>query len=394
MYGDHLNFQAMRRKALWKWAIGLTLACLVVLQYHGKLKLSQHHRRHHHSHHGVPVHGQRAHVQPQNQRDIREEGKHDIAVGQLKQQTPDSNLANQVLAARERFHHRSKRAKHHDRAPERHFDGDPSRKHHRTPNLKLNEPRDDSVFIPSFNWQIVKKGQSVPPGLEISIDMQTGEKKARLMKSRPGIMLPSEIKRASEQRLSLMQQLSEIGEHARVRCETTQGDVVIELRFDWAPLGAMRFAELILEGFMTNNVIYRVPPITSLALAQFGLVPSKSLDARFRNPIKDDPLRNEMKKGYIAFAGSGDNSRTSQMWVARTDTTGLGHSSWETPVARIVEGLDMLDRLYPIGDMNPWGNAPDTNRVYRDKTFYTDFPGAYLRTNFASVDYWKTCSFE
>ena len=35
-------------------------------------------------------------------------------------------------------------------------------------------------LVPTFEWQVILEGQSVPAGLEISIDLQTGLKKAFL----------------------------------------------------------------------------------------------------------------------------------------------------------------------------------------------------------------------
>lgn len=40
-----------------------------------------------------------------------------------------------------------------------------------------------SVFEPTNEWQVIKPGQSIPPGLHVRIDMQTGLKEAKLMDS-------------------------------------------------------------------------------------------------------------------------------------------------------------------------------------------------------------------
>ena len=37
------------------------------------------------------------------------------------------------------------------------------------------------VFIPTTEWQVVKEGQSIPKGLHVRMNLQTGLKEAKLM---------------------------------------------------------------------------------------------------------------------------------------------------------------------------------------------------------------------
>ena len=66
-----------------------------------------------------------------------------------------------------------------------------------------------------------------------------------------------------------------------VRCETSKGELLIRVRPDWAPHGAKRFLELVKAGFFTQNVIYRVPPMESNSIHQFGAQPNQKLVERF-----------------------------------------------------------------------------------------------------------------
>eukprot|EP00043_Microstomoeca_roanoka_P016095 m.163279 g.163279 ORF g.163279 m.163279 type:complete len:554 (+) comp16389_c0_seq11:198-1859(+) len=52
-------------------------------------------------------------------------------------------------------------------------------------------------FVPTDEWQVVQPGQAIPPGLHVSIDMQTGEKKAKKMEESLGRPTLSE-KRAAK----------------------------------------------------------------------------------------------------------------------------------------------------------------------------------------------------
>jgi hypothetical protein len=44
---------------------------------------------------------------------------------------------------------------------------------------------------------------------------------------------------------------------ATVQCETTKGDIKIEVYRDWAPLGADRFLELVRDNYYTDIGFYR-----------------------------------------------------------------------------------------------------------------------------------------
>ena len=62
------------------------------------------------------------------------------------------------------------------------------------------------------------------------------------------------------------------GEHPHVVCDTSEGRMVLEVRFDWSPIGAERFVALVDDGWFLNNVFYRVTPINEMAIAQVRVV--------------------------------------------------------------------------------------------------------------------------
>lgn len=54
--------------------------------------------------------------------------------------------------------------------------------------------------------------------------------------------------------------------------------------------------------------------------------------------IMDDPKRGvRIRRGTLAFAGSGENSRAAQLFVALSDKSwpGLGREKWESPFGYI-----------------------------------------------------------
>lgn len=54
------------------------------------------------------------------------------------------------------------------------------------PNTEQFDEEDLEVFQPSSEWQSIKPGQSIPAGLHVRMNLQTGEKEAKLMEGDDG----------------------------------------------------------------------------------------------------------------------------------------------------------------------------------------------------------------
>ena len=116
-----------------------------------------------------------------------------------------------------------------------------------------------------------------------------------------------------------------------VKCDTTKGDITIDIRKNWAPLGVPRFLELLNMDLFTNLPFFRVAP---RYITQFG--PKYNSNVIYKS-IKDDPSlvgHRDMDFGYLFFAGSGQDSRDDQLVFSLCDhdgchATGLGTAAWE-----------------------------------------------------------------
>lgn len=91
-------------------------------------------------------------------------------------------------------------------------------------------------------------------------------------------------------------------------------------------------------------------------LVQFGIGYSKDkeLKAFARKPIPDDPKHDppiEFHPGIISYAGSGPNSRRSQMFFSYGSAASLGRELWETPIGKVIEGMENAEQFYSYGDM-------------------------------------------
>ena len=113
---------------------------------------------------------------------------------------------------------------------------------------------------------------------------------------------------------------------SNVRCSTTKGSLEIEVYHDWAPIGAKRFLDLVRDGFFTNISMFRT---VENFLTQFGISDDPKYkytdpNNQFKEIPDDKDLKLGIKKHYISFAGSGRNSRSTQLFIAFEDLDFLG----------------------------------------------------------------------
>jgi cyclophilin family peptidyl-prolyl cis-trans isomerase len=146
-----------------------------------------------------------------------------------------------------------------------------------------------------------------------------------------------------------------------VCCDTTAGPWSIVVHERWAPLGAKRFLEMVQGGYFD----YTVPLMRCIKgfLCQFGLSSDPDVSKHFRATIKDDknwlpegPTHREnsegvkrFAKGYMAYAGGGEDSRNRQLIVSLKDNKPLaGGSPWEVPWGELVgtHSFETLDKIY------------------------------------------------
>ena len=160
----------------------------------------------------------------------------------------------------------------------------------------------------------------------------------------------------------------------KVKFETSGGDFVIEVNRDWAPVGADRFHELVSKGFFDECRFFRVVPGF---MVQFGINgdPEVQKEWRFAR-IKDDRVTQSNKKGYITFATSGPNSRTSQVFINFKDNRFLDGQGF-APFGKVVEGMEIVDKIN-----SQYGEDPDQGMIQGSGN-------KYLTKEFPKLDYVK-----
>jgi len=186
-------------------------------------------------------------------------------------------------------------------------------------------------------------------------------------------------------------------EQARhVVCGTTKGDIRIVVQPFWSPRGAARFLELLdrnvryFDGCALNRNVLNF-------LVQFGIGANYEQRSHYRSEtIVDDPQWEPpipFQAGYLSYAGSGKNSRSTEMFIARPDTAPsqlqyFGTNAWETPFGYVEEeSVPVVSAWYSYGDMAPdYGNGPNPQKIYKKDGYDT-----YLKNEFPKMDYITGC---
>jgi peptidyl-prolyl cis-trans isomerase A (cyclophilin A) len=164
--------------------------------------------------------------------------------------------------------------------------------------------------------------------------------------------------------------------------DTSKGVFVIEVHREWSPLGADRFYNLVKNGFYDDVRFFRV---LEGFMAQFGMNGDPAIQRVWSNAnIKDDPVKQSNKRGYVTFAkASIPNSRSTQLFINFVDNDTLDSQGF-APIGQVVQGMDIVDKLY-----SGYGrqNVPDQSRIIAEGN-------AYLAKEYPKLDYVKKATIE
>ena len=137
----------------------------------------------------------------------------------------------------------------------------------------------------------------------------------------------------------------------KAKFETTAGDFVIEVHREWAPRGADRFYTLVSNGFYDDCKFFRV---VKGFMVQFGIHGNPKISAQWRDAkIKDDPVMKSNKRGMVTYAKAGPNSRTTQVFINFENKNSKLDSMGFAPFGEVIEGMDVVDKLYNAYDEAP-----------------------------------------
>lgn len=172
-----------------------------------------------------------------------------------------------------------------------------------------------------------------------------------------------------------------------IECQTSASPrpFTIEIRHEWAPLGAAHFISMVESGFYTDVALFRV---VKKFLVQTGISGDSRANQNWAVPIEDDPPRGiPFKAGTISFAGSGVDSRTTNIFISYADSDHLGRASWETPIGVVTEGFEeVVEQFYSgYGDQKPFNpDGIDQRKIFVEGN-------DYVRKEFPEMDFIESC---
>ncbi len=158
-----------------------------------------------------------------------------------------------------------------------------------------------------------------------------------------------------------------------VKLETSKGNVMVEVHPDWAPIGAKQFLDLVNDKFFDGARFFRVVPNF---VVQFGIAADPAKHKKWNKAIKDDPVLRTNSTGTIAFATSGPNTRTSQLFVNLRSNQMLDSQGF-APFARVTEGMALIDGVWA-----GYGERPEQDKIER-------LGNKYLDAEFPKLDFVK-----
>ena len=156
-------------------------------------------------------------------------------------------------------------------------------------------------------------------------------------------------------------------EQYKVKFVTTRGEFTLDVTRSWAPLGADRFYNLVKHHFFDNASIFRVVPNF---VAQFGISAYPAVTTAWKGTdIKDDPVTQSNKKGYITFATAGPNTRTTQVFINLVDNARLDRSGFAPFGVVEGDGMKVVEMFYDqYGDTS----GPDQGKIESQGKPYVD----------------------
>lgn len=167
----------------------------------------------------------------------------------------------------------------------------------------------------------------------------------------------------------------------RVDLETNKGGIGIEVVREWSPNGADRFFNLVRHGYYDGARFFRV---IAGQWAQFGINGDPAVSKVWRTrSIPDDPRVESNRRGTVAYAFRNPNGRTTtQIFINLRDNSQTHDPETFVPFGRVVEGMDVVDRLNGEYGERAGGGI----RAGRQDPLFLD-GNEYLRREFPRLDY-------
>ncbi len=159
---------------------------------------------------------------------------------------------------------------------------------------------------------------------------------------------------------------------------TTKGDIKIDVKREYSPLGVDRFYFLAKNHYYDGNRFFRVVPDF---VVQWGINGNPEINKVWENAgIEDEPVKLSNKKGTMAFARGGPDTRSNQLFInlkdnLRLDTTNFMGVKGFPAFGKVVDGMNVVESIY-----SGYRELPNQDSIQIKGN-------EYLMRNFPELDY-------
>ncbi len=141
----------------------------------------------------------------------------------------------------------------------------------------------------------------------------------------------------------------------QVVLETTQGNIVIQLNQEKAPISTENFLNYVKSGYYDGTIFHRVIP--NFMIQGGGFLPNMVEKPGTQAPIKNEAANGlKNKRGTIAMARTSVvDSATSQFFINVVDNSFLDHGARDFGYAvfgEVVSGMDVVDKIAAVRTKN------------------------------------------
>jgi homoserine O-acetyltransferase len=146
---------------------------------------------------------------------------------------------------------------------------------------------------------------------------------------------------------------------------------MLEVTRALAPRGADRFYHLVETGFYDDSRFFRV---IAGRFAQFGIPGNPAIAGIWRSQsFPDDPVRASNTRGTFAYAMTGPDARTTQIYINTSDQLQQDAQGF-APFGKVIEGMDIVDKLYNgYGETSGSGmRAGKQGKLFEEGNAYLD----------------------
>lgn len=152
--------------------------------------------------------------------------------------------------------------------------------------------------------------------------------------------------------------------HTTVQLSTTQGDIIIQLEDERAPISVKNFLNYVNSGYYDGLIFHRVIP-------NF-MIQGGGFDKNMIKKATKVAIKNEAKNGLTNIRGSiamartaRTDSATSQFFINLVDNGALNHNVRGYGYAvfgKVISGMDVVDAIaaQPTGPQGVYGDVPKT----------------------------------